>query len=200
MTVCRIEEVGVEVDLESSAQIGWIIGRVWIAATMTPWWSEEEAAITAIKSAEKRRKQEELIASLIADNPDLAHLQSVRPGCGVPGARRRGIVMQSAVLLCLTIPGKRRQQGLRMRAAHSAPYGRAMGRAGEPKEASGEGFPGDTRSPVRRRWLVAPNAEKPRVRKPQGGLRACRRCGTLPTSFGLMRNGDPKPSAQGIHE
>lgn len=57
--------------------------------------------------------------------------------------------MQSAVLLCLAYPGKRRPQGLRMRAAHSAPYGRAVGRAGEPKEALGEGFPGDTRPSVR---------------------------------------------------
>lgn len=48
--------------------------------------------------------------------------------------------MKFAVLLCLTIPGKRRQQGLRMRAAHSAPVGRAIGKVGEPKEALGEGF------------------------------------------------------------
>ena len=56
--------------------------------------------------------------------------------------------MQSAVLLCLTNPGKRRPQGLRMRAAHIAPYGRDVGRGGEPKEELGEGFPADTRSSV----------------------------------------------------
>lgn len=57
--------------------------------------------------------------------------------------------MQSAVLLCLLVPGKRRPQGERMRAPHIAPYGRDMGNGGEPKEASGEGFPADTQSLVR---------------------------------------------------
>lgn len=83
MTVCRIEEVGVEIDLESSAQVGWLIGRA-DRGDYDIVVADEEAAITAIKSAEKRRKQEELIASLIADNPDLAHLQSVRPGPALP--------------------------------------------------------------------------------------------------------------------
>lgn len=53
--------------------------------------------------------------------------------------------MQSAVLLCLSFPGKRRPQGQRIRAAHIAPYGRDVGEGGEPKEASGEGFPAETR-------------------------------------------------------
>lgn len=57
--------------------------------------------------------------------------------------------MEYAVLLCLAIPGKRRPQGLRIRAAHIAPYGRDVGRGGEPKEALGEGFPADTRPSVR---------------------------------------------------
>lgn len=83
MTVCRVEEVGVEIDLESTAQVGWIVGRVE-RDTYDALVSEEEAAIAAIKSAEKRRKQEELIASLIADNPDLAHLQAVRPNVALP--------------------------------------------------------------------------------------------------------------------
>lgn len=76
MTVCRVEEVDVEVDLESSAQIGWLMGRA-DRGDHDAVVAEEEAAIAAIKSAEKRRRQEELIASLIADNPDLARLQSV---------------------------------------------------------------------------------------------------------------------------
>lgn len=83
MTVCRVEEVDVEVDLESSAQVGWLISRADRGDYDTVV-SEEETAISAIKSAEKRRKQEELIASLVADNPDLARLQSVRPGPALP--------------------------------------------------------------------------------------------------------------------
>lgn len=83
MTVCRVEEVGVEVDLESSAQVGWLIGRA-DRGNYEMVVSEEEAAISAIKSAEKRRRQEALIASLIADNPDLAQLQAVRPDPALP--------------------------------------------------------------------------------------------------------------------
>lgn len=83
MTVCRVEEVDVEVDLESTARVGWLIGRV-DRGDYDAVVAEEETAISAIKSAEKRRKQEELIASLVADNPDLARLQSVRPGQALP--------------------------------------------------------------------------------------------------------------------
>jgi hypothetical protein len=82
MTVSRIEEVGVEVDLESAVQVGWIIGRA-DRGNYDVVVSEEEAAIAAIKSAERRRKQEELVASPIADNPDLAHLQAVRPAAAL---------------------------------------------------------------------------------------------------------------------
>jgi hypothetical protein len=83
MTVCRVEEVGVEVDLESTAQVGWLIGRA-DRGNYDAIVADEESAIAAIKSAEKRRKQEELVKALVADNPDLAHLQSVRPGPALP--------------------------------------------------------------------------------------------------------------------
>lgn len=56
--------------------------------------------------------------------------------------------MQSAVLLCLTKSREAAPAGARMRAPHNAPYGRVVGRGGEPKEALGEGFPADTRSLV----------------------------------------------------
>lgn len=78
MTVCRIEDVDVEIDLESNAQVGWLVGRADRGDYDTVV-AEEEAGIAQIKSAEKKRKQDELIASLVANNPDLAHLQSVRP-------------------------------------------------------------------------------------------------------------------------
>ena len=83
MTFCRVEEVGVEVDLESTAQIGWLIGRA-DRGNYDAIVTDEESAIAAIKSAEKRRRQEELIKSLVADNPDLAHLQTVRPSSALP--------------------------------------------------------------------------------------------------------------------
>lgn len=83
MTVSRVEEIDVEVDLETNAQIGWLIGRA-DRGDYDAVVAEEEAAINAIKSAEKRRKQDELVKALIADNPDLAHLSSVRPGPALP--------------------------------------------------------------------------------------------------------------------
>lgn len=83
MTVCRIEEVDVEVDLEAAAQVGWLVGRA-DRSGYDAVVAEEEHGIAAIKSAERRRKQEELVASLLADNPDLAQLQSVRPNAALP--------------------------------------------------------------------------------------------------------------------
>lgn len=83
MTVCRVEEVDVDIDLESSAQVGWLIGPA-DRGNYDTVVADEEAAIAAIKSAEKRRKQEELVAALIADNPDLAKLQAVRPEPALP--------------------------------------------------------------------------------------------------------------------
>ena len=88
MTVCRVEEINVEIDLETTAQIGWLIGRAERGAYDTVV-SEEETAINAIKSAEKRRKQDELVKALIADNPDLAHLSAVRPGPALPSPKEQ---------------------------------------------------------------------------------------------------------------
>lgn len=83
MTVCRVEEIDVEIDLDTSAQIGWLIGRA-DRGDYDSIVASEQAAIATMKSAEKRRRQEALVASLIADNPDLAHLQSVRTGAALP--------------------------------------------------------------------------------------------------------------------
>jgi hypothetical protein len=83
MTVCRVEEVDVEVDLESGATVGWLVGVVDRAA-YTEVLAQESAAITAIKSAEKRRRQEELAASLLKDNPELQGLAGVGGGVALP--------------------------------------------------------------------------------------------------------------------
>lgn len=73
MTVVRVEEVDIEIDLDSPVQINWIVGPVDVAPYEAIITAENEA-ISAIKSAEKRRKQEELAAKLLADNPDLQRL------------------------------------------------------------------------------------------------------------------------------
>lgn len=76
MTVARVEEVDVEIDLESSAQIQWIVDRVDTTARNRVEAQEAEA-IAKIKSAEKRAKQDQLREKLLADNPDLAGLSIV---------------------------------------------------------------------------------------------------------------------------
>lgn len=78
MTVARVEEVDVEVDLESPTQLKWLVGRV-DPAPYENIVAQESAAITQMKSAERRAKQEELAAKLIADNPDLKNLTFVDP-------------------------------------------------------------------------------------------------------------------------
>lgn len=83
MTVCRVEQVDVEVDLESSTTASWLVGVVDRGAYVEVL-AQEDAAIIAIKSAEKRRRQEELAAALMKDNPELQGLASVGAGVALP--------------------------------------------------------------------------------------------------------------------
>lgn len=79
MTVCRVEEVDAEVDLESAVTVGWLVGKVDRAAYQAVL-AQENSAIAAIRSAEKRRRQEELAATLLKDNPELQGLAGVGGG------------------------------------------------------------------------------------------------------------------------
>lgn len=76
MTVARVEEVDVEIEVDSTADLKWLVGRVDTAAHAAVVAQEAEA-IAKIKSAEKRAKQDELRAKLLADNPDLQRLASI---------------------------------------------------------------------------------------------------------------------------
>lgn len=67
MTVCKVVEVDVDFDIESSTPVRWIISKVDQAA-YDSLKVHEDNAIKAIKSAELRRKREELAKSLLADN------------------------------------------------------------------------------------------------------------------------------------
>ncbi len=66
MTVCKVVKVDVEVDLESSEDLDWIIGVV-NRADFEKIKSQEGDAIARIKSAEKRKKREELRKALLDD-------------------------------------------------------------------------------------------------------------------------------------
>ena len=66
MTVCKVVEVDVEPDLESSVEMKWIVGTVG-TADFDQIKSQEGDAIARIKSAEKTRKRKELRDALLAD-------------------------------------------------------------------------------------------------------------------------------------
>jgi len=66
MTVCKVMAVDAEVDLETSEELEWIIGVV-NRADFEKIKSQEGDAIAKIKSAEKRRKREELRKALLDD-------------------------------------------------------------------------------------------------------------------------------------
>lgn len=74
MTVCKVAAVDVEPDFDLSQEVKWIVGKVE-KADFDDLQRQEAEAIDRIKRAEKRRKREELRASLLADaNGDLKAL------------------------------------------------------------------------------------------------------------------------------
>ena len=69
VTVCRVAEVDIDLDLETGEDVGWIIGRVSLE-DYKRLQAQEEQAIAAIKSAQKRKKREELKEAMLADMPE----------------------------------------------------------------------------------------------------------------------------------
>ncbi len=69
MTVCKVVEVDVEPDLETSREVKWIVGVV-DTVDFDQIKSQEGDAIARIKSAEKTRKRKELRDALLADVGD----------------------------------------------------------------------------------------------------------------------------------
>lgn len=69
MTVCKVMEVDVELDLDTSTPVAWVIGKV-NSAPYNLVLEQEQQAISAIKSAELRRKRAELSKAMFADNED----------------------------------------------------------------------------------------------------------------------------------
>lgn len=69
MTVCKVVEVDVDPDIESGSKLEWLVGTV-DRASFVDIKRQEDEAIDKIKSAEKRRKREELRKALLADVED----------------------------------------------------------------------------------------------------------------------------------
>lgn len=68
-TVVKIIEVDVEVDFDSADQVQWIVDKVDLESYKLTMEREQEA-LAAIKSAEVRKKREDLAKSLLADQGD----------------------------------------------------------------------------------------------------------------------------------
>lgn len=66
VTVCKVQAVDVEFDIETTANIQWVIGKIDMSQHLATLGMENDA-LTAIASAEKNRKREELRKSLMAD-------------------------------------------------------------------------------------------------------------------------------------
>lgn len=75
-SINKVVAVDVEVDFESSTVVPWIIDVV-DKSLFNENSKKEAIAIDAIKSGQKRRKQDELRDMLMKDNPELAAAQSV---------------------------------------------------------------------------------------------------------------------------
>lgn len=76
MTVARVEEVDVEVDVDFNGTMNWLVDRV-DTSQRDAIEAQEADAIATIKSAEKKARQDELRAKLIADNPSLNVLANI---------------------------------------------------------------------------------------------------------------------------
>lgn len=69
MTVCKVHAVDVEPDLDSSAEMRWVIGVVDQSAFKATFASERQF-IDAARSAERRRKKTQLREDFLADIDD----------------------------------------------------------------------------------------------------------------------------------
>ena len=69
VTVCRIAEVDIDLDLETGEDVRWIVGRVNLE-DFKRLQAQEEQAVQAIKSAQKRKRRDELREAMLADMPE----------------------------------------------------------------------------------------------------------------------------------
>lgn len=69
MTVCKVVETDVDVDFDSSAQVEWIIGTIELE-NYEKIVEQENQAIEAVKSAEKRKRRDELREAIFKDQEE----------------------------------------------------------------------------------------------------------------------------------
>jgi len=83
MTVVKVVEVDVEVNLESTVPIAWVIAKVELDAFAEVVAGEKEM-LEQIKSAEKRRKQEALREAIFTDQQEQIKALSIANMGGLP--------------------------------------------------------------------------------------------------------------------
>lgn len=76
-SINKVVEIDVEVDFESTVEIKWIVNKV-DRDGYDSVLAMEKQSIEVMRSAEKRRKREELMASILKDNPDMQDLSIVK--------------------------------------------------------------------------------------------------------------------------
>lgn len=69
MTVCKVVEVDVDVDFDAPGPVMWIIGKI-DKTGYEQTLGQEAVAIQKIKSAELRKKREDLASSMLAQSRD----------------------------------------------------------------------------------------------------------------------------------
>ena len=69
MTAVKIVETDVDIDFDSSVPVHWIIGKIALD-NFNDMLKQENVAISAIKSAELRKKRDDLRKTMFADHLD----------------------------------------------------------------------------------------------------------------------------------
>jgi len=64
-TVCRVSQLGIEVDPDSEEKVGWVFGKVDLQM-LDDLKAEEEQAIALLRQAENRKRKEEIRGSILA--------------------------------------------------------------------------------------------------------------------------------------
>lgn len=76
MTVCKVTEVDVDFDLESTAEVRWIIDTVKTEQHAS-YLTKEQEAISAIKKAQLRQKRDDLRNALFKDHAETLNELSI---------------------------------------------------------------------------------------------------------------------------
>jgi hypothetical protein len=88
MTVVKVVETDVDIDLDSAVPVAWIIGKVDAEAYKSTLALEEEAVET-IKAAEKKKKRDEMRSAVFAHREEMLNglaLTKLETPVALPGA------------------------------------------------------------------------------------------------------------------